>query len=526
MRPVFVGVDVGTGSARAGVFDQAGTLLGASAFEIAIRRPGAHFVEQDSEDIWRAVGKAVQASLAEAGAAPDEVRGIAFDATCSLVVRDQELRPLGVSPGGPSNWDVIVWMDHRARHEAETCTRTGADVLDYIGGVMSPEMETPKLMWLKRHHPAAWATMGKAFDLADFLAWRATGVDQRSTCTLTCKWAYLAHEARPWREDYLRAIGLEDLNAKTGAADNVVKVGVPVGPLTPAAADELGLTTRCVVGAGLIDAHAGALGTLGPHLDCSMDHRVAMIAGTSTCLMGLSREPHFIEGVWGPYFGGVVDGWWMNEGGQSISGALLEFVLRLHPAARDLGKDAHRYLAERILAHYPEGGDLAPRLHVLPDFHGNRSPLADPNALGVISGLTTDLREETLVLLYWATACAIAYGARHILDHMNARGFAIDTIHLSGGHAASMLLRRLYADATGCEVVLSSCQEPVLLGSAMVAATAAGAHGSLAEAGEVMGGQETVTPPDPAVHELHARRYQAFLRLHEHRRELDRIAGC
>ena len=84
---------------------------------------------------------------------PAEIVGISFDATCSLVVRDRAGAQLGVSTGGGERWDTIVWLDHRALAEADDCTATGHRVLDYLGGVMSPEMQTPKLMWIKRNLP-------------------------------------------------------------------------------------------------------------------------------------------------------------------------------------------------------------------------------------------------------------------------------------------------------------------------------------------------------------------------------------
>ena len=72
---------------------------------------------------------------------------------------------LSVSTGGEKRWDTIVWLDHRALAEADECTATGHRVLDYLGGVMSPEMATPKLMWLKRHLPDSWNEAGYLFDL-------------------------------------------------------------------------------------------------------------------------------------------------------------------------------------------------------------------------------------------------------------------------------------------------------------------------------------------------------------------------
>ncbi len=522
---VIIGVDVGTGSARAGVFSQDGKLLGSAAHAIAMNKPKPDFVEQDSENIWQSVCQSVRDALAKSNIAANQVAAIGFDATCSLVIRDANNRPLGVTPGGGDNWDVIVWMDHRAVREAEECTKTGAKVLEYIGGTMSPEMELPKLMWLKRHHRQNWDKMGAAYDLADFLSFRATNSNERSCCTITCKWTYLAHQDDPWDRAFLDQIGLDDFPGKAGIDRKALGVGDLIANLSEQSAAELGLTTDCVVGAGLIDAHAGALGTLGEYLDGNLDERFAMIAGTSTCHMALSSEPRFIKGVWGPYFGAIAPGLWLNEGGQSATGALLDHIVAMHPFSHAMGRDAHKLAGEKLLHRMMETPDLAPRLHVLPDFHGNRSPLAESEALGVISGLSLDQSEESFLDLYWATACAIAYGTRHIIDALNAAGYDIKHIHLSGGHTASPVLVKLYADVTGCNVVMSDCAEPVLLGSAMLGAAALDPEGGLALASRRMAGKETIHAPDQSAKDAHDRRYAIFHKLHAHRQELDAMAA-
>ena len=108
MGDKIVAVDVGTGSARAGVFSRTGDLLSRAEHAILMNRPKPDFAEHDSEDIWRAVCHAVRAALAKAGISADEVAGISFDATCSLVVRDRKGGPLTVSPSGENRWDTIV----------------------------------------------------------------------------------------------------------------------------------------------------------------------------------------------------------------------------------------------------------------------------------------------------------------------------------------------------------------------------------------------------------------------------------
>ncbi len=248
---LYIGIDVGTGSVRAGVFDATGRMRAAVMREIQIWRPQADFVEQSSEDIWRAVSGAVRQAVADAGARSDEVRGLGFDATCSLVVLDAENQPVTVSPTGRDEQNVVVWMDHRAAEQAERINATGHAVLKYVGGRISPEMQTPKLLWLKENLPQTWRRAARFLDLPDFLTFRATGDDTRSLCTTVCKWTYLGHESPRsagsiggWDESYFRQVGLEDL-----VAEGCPRIGTRVRPmgeavgqgLTAAAARDLGL---------------------------------------------------------------------------------------------------------------------------------------------------------------------------------------------------------------------------------------------------------------------------------------------
>jgi len=135
MRELVCAVDVGTGSARAGIFDRTGQLVARAERPIAMHRPLADHAEHDSEQIWQAVCEAVREARETAGVAPDTVAGISFDATCSLVVRGRAGEQVSVSVTGEPRWDTIVWLDHRALAEADECTATGHRVLDHVGGV-------------------------------------------------------------------------------------------------------------------------------------------------------------------------------------------------------------------------------------------------------------------------------------------------------------------------------------------------------------------------------------------------------
>ncbi len=278
------------------MFDLTGKLIAASRRPIQTWHEPGGIVEQSSADIWTACGAAIGDAIVEAHVSAAAVRGVSFDATCSLVVLDAAGQSLAVGSTGPTR-DVIVWMDHRAVMEARVINQGKHAVLRYVGGSISPEMQTPKIRWLKSHAPDTYAAAAHFFDLSDFLTFKATGSTARSLCTVTCKWTYLAHERR-WDEDFFRAIGLEELTGAAGRArigDVIVAPGTPLGNgLTAAAAAELHLLEGTPVGASLIDAHAGAVGTVGGGANAS--GRIAYIMGTSACIMASTATPAFVQG--------------------------------------------------------------------------------------------------------------------------------------------------------------------------------------------------------------------------------------
>lgn len=525
-----LGVDVGTGSARAGVFDLTGRMLGSAKAEIEIFRAAGNIVEQSSVQIWRAVCTAVRGAVASSQVAATRIAGIGFDATCSLVVLGDQGNPLPVGPSEDPNRDIIVWMDHRALDQATRINAGGHDVLRYVGGRISPEMETPKLLWLRENRPQVFDAAWQFFDLADFLTWRATGDLARSTCTVTCKWTYLAHEKR-WDPDYFRQIGLGVL-----ADEDFVRIGQTIlepgtliaAGLTTKAAAELGLIPGTAVAAGMIDAHAGGIGTVG--IGGRPEANLAYVFGTSSCTMTSTRSPVFVPGVWGPYFSAMVPGLWLNEGGQSAAGAAIDHLLRFHPAAAE----ARSAAAERGLALPVYLADLASRkgsasdvvalakgLHVVPEFMGNRAPFADPLARAMILGLGMDDDLDSLVALYISGLCGIGYGLRQIIATQATAGAPIEQIVISGGAGELPLVRQLLADAVGKPVVASGADEPVLLGSAILGSVAAGMFPDMVSA---MAGLTVVEsryePTGGTTAKIHDARYTAFIGLQDIARPL------
>jgi ribulose kinase len=165
--------------------------------------------------------------VASSGIKSSSIKGIGFDATCSLAVTSPTGSPVSVSPdswAGPPSApkdpdyvrDIILWADHRAHAEATLINATNSPVLAYVGGTMSLEMEIPKVLWLKNHMPAEVFNDCIFFDLPDWLTFRATGGDQsRSVCSLGCKCSYVPSPSggdrgkEGWNKEFFHSIGLE-----------------------------------------------------------------------------------------------------------------------------------------------------------------------------------------------------------------------------------------------------------------------------------------------------------------------------
>jgi len=477
--------------------------------------PKPLFVEQSSADIWAQTCAAVRESLATAAIDPARVVSIGVDATCSLVAVDANGQPVSVADTGETERDIIMWMDHRAGDQTAAINATGDKALAYVGGEVSIEMELPKVLWLKQNFPERYAATWRFFDLADYIVWRLADADIASVCTLTCKWNYLAHENR-FSDTLLSAVGLSDITGKV--PPHVLPLGSSAGKLSPRAAAELGLPPGVVVATGIIDAHAGGLALVSTEPKGSL----AIIGGTSNCHMVVNPQPVMVPGVWGPYFGAMLPDMWLNEGGQSAAGALLDWTLRQSdawPLLESTAKAENRNIYAVVndwLADLEKREQWPARdLHVLSDHHGNRSPRANPHARGAVIGLTLEQGKDALARLYLATLQALAYGTRHIIDSMNAAGHKIERIVMCGGGTKNPYWLRENADATGCEIHLVSEEDAVTLGAALLGAVACGAFASMPEAAATMVRPGGSVKARPETKPFHNAKYAVYLKLYD-----------
>jgi len=512
----YIGIDVGTGSARACIINEKGDIVALASENTGLWQPQHGYYEQSTNDIWHCICTSVQRALTQHNVDPSTIKGIGFDATCSLAIfsRDTD-EPISVTGPtfGDNDHNVVLWLDHRPEEETKKINATKHNLLRYVGGQMSIEMEIPKILWLKNNMPKELFDRLKFYDLTDALTHMATGQETRSFCSVVCKQGYVPigvdGSETGWQEDFLKEIGLEDLVAnnfeRLGGVNKVnghyVSAGECCGYLNEKAAYQMGLPQGIPVGSGVIDAYAGWIGTVGakvqlsPHeLDTDVPKndvsqaftRLAAVAGTSTCHIAMSPKPVFVNGVWGPYRDVIIPDYWLAEGGQSATGELLKHVIETHPAfqqalslAESFNANIYEYLNEHLRdmqekADAPSISYLGRHFFMYGDHFGNRSPIADPRMSGAVIGLSSDKSIDGLALFYYGTMEFIALQTRQIIETMNKSGHSISSIFMSGSQCQNTILMHLIASACGMPVLIPRyVHAAVAHGAAMLGAKAA-----------------------------------------------------
>lgn len=492
MTDYIMGIDMGTTSARAGIFDKAGHQLGIGTAGWATTHPRSSWAEQDPDEWWSSVVFAVHEALSSSKVDPAQVRAISMDATSSTVVvldrDDKVLRP------------ALLWMDVRAVDEAEQVRATGDEALRLAGeGPVSAEWGLPKAMWVKKHEPEVFEKAAVICDETDWLVNKLTGQWTMSVAHAAGKYFYDGDHGG-WPQSLYSAVDAQDILAKFPP---VTQIGEVVGKLSQAAADELGLTTDTLVVEGGIDAYAGAVG-----LGVAEPGKLALITGSSHVITGQLAKPLYAKGVWGSFTDATVPGYYTIDGGLISTGSIVEWFRRnLAGAAQLEAMRSDRRLFEVLTeeaSRVPIGSD---GLIMLDHFQGNRAPYFDARSRGMFWGLTLAHTEGHI---FRAIMEGICYGTESILDVMRQQGFPPQEIIVSGGATRNRLWLQMHADVSNVPLTLTNVTEGPLLGSAMIAAVGLGMHPDLPTASRTMTSTADVIEPDPAAHERYVPYYEMY----------------
>jgi ribulose kinase len=486
MAMYVIGIDGGTESIRARVFDLSGRSLGDHAAQYATHFPAPSHAEQDPEEWWSAAGIATRGAINAAGVDPADISALACDTTsCTVVALDADGAP--VRP-------CLLWMDVRSHGEAADILASGDSALQINGGgagPLSPEWMLPKALWIKRNQPEVWARTAMVGEYQDFMTLRLTERWTASLNNMTMRWHYQTQNGG-WPDTLLAKVGLSDLRNKWPA--DFAAPGEVIGPLSASAAAHLGLPETCQVAQGGADAFIGMIG-----LGVTQPGDLALITGSSHLQLGVAMSETYAGGVWGTYADCVYPGRYIIEGGQTSTGSVIAWFKRNF--APDVSYDELNAAAAAL----PPGAE---GLLAVDHFQGNRTPHTDALARGAITGLTL---KHTPAHIYRALIESICLGTRAIVDAFGT-SFEARRIVVAGGAANAPFWLQIHADSLGLPIEVTEQPEAPCLGSAILAAVGAGAFPDIDSACAAMVRTARVIEPDMDAHAAYApiyARYQA-----------------
>ena len=453
---------------------------------------GLHWALQHPDDYLEVLRRSVPAVVSASGVDPADIVGIGIDFTsCTMLPVDGDGTPLCFDPAwrdNPHSW-VKLWKHHAAHEEAERINELAVQndepFLKRYGGKVSSEWMMAKAWQILNEAPELYEEADRFVEAGDWVVAQLTGEFVRNSCMAGYKAMWHKKDGYPDR-DFLKKLDprLENI-VETKLRGEVVPLGTKAGELSAEMAKLMGLVPGTAVAVGIIDAHAGVLGT-----GVVEPGKMVMVMGTSTCHMVLSREEKLAEGICGVVEDGIIPGFFGYEAGQAAVGDSFAWFVEhgvpasVTQAAQAEGLSVHEWLEKRAAVYQPgETGLLA-----LDWWNGNRSILMDADLSGLIVGYTLHTKPEEI---YRALLEATAFGTRRIIDAFEAGGIPIDELYACGGLTQrNRLLMQIYADVTGREIKIAASTQTGALGAAMfgavAAGSAAGGYDSIVEAAQKM----------------------------------------
>lgn len=486
----YIGIDGGTESVRAGVFDGAGKPLAFASEPYATTFEHPSWAEQDPLEWWESLKAAVPKALAAAGIGAHEVAGIGVDTTsCTVVALGPDMQPLR---------QAVLWMDVRASDQANRILASGHPALRVNAGghgPLSAEWFLPKVKWIKENQPQLYDRATTFCEYQDYFNYKLTGRLVASINNASIRWHYDA-EKGGFDESFFRAIGLEDLRDKL--PNEVLPLGSVVGGLNAEAAEAFGLPEGIPVAQGGADAFIAMIG-----LGVVRPGSLAFVTGSSHLHLGLSPTRFHTKGLWGTYADAVVPGLGALEGGQTSTGSIINWLRSM------LGDEKADYgQLNRDAAALPPGAE---GLTILDHFQGNRTPYTDANSRGVILGLTLRHGPEHL---FRAVMEGVAFGTELILRTMRDVGFDPQHVVVAGGATRSDLFLQIHSDVSGIPLHLTEVADAPALGSAILAAIGAGDFPDIPTAAEAMVRPSRTVEPSAETHERYQELYSTYAELY------------
>ena len=522
-----LGIDYGTNSVRALVVRCAdGAELGTCVVEYPSGHQGVlldprdhHLARQHPGDYLYGLERSVKGALAAAkktkGFSAGRVVGIGVDTTGSSPIPvDARNVPLALQPKWAKNLNAQCWLwkDHTSHREAAEITRLAAEIRpQYIakcGNTYSSEWFWSKITHCLRVAPAVFRAAHSWVELADWIPSVLAGVDdplavKRGVCCAGHKALYADDWGGLPDKEFLSRLDPQLAALRDRLYEKAHDATEAAGALCPAWAKKLGLPAGIPIAIGEMDVHYGAIGS------GVAEGTLVKVIGTSTCDCGVvsaSKTVPDIPGICGIVKGAILPGYYGIEAGQSAVGDIFKWFVE-----GVLGDPAlHGKLTAEAAALKPgQSGLLA-----LDWNNGNRTILVDQLLTGLLVGQTL---YTTQAEIYRALIEGTAFGARAIIERIHEYGVPINRVVCAGGIAEkNPLLMQIYADVTGCTMLVAGSSQACALGAAVSAAVLAGVHPDFPTAQRRMTSLKKVAyKPRAAARKVYDQLYALYRKLYD-----------
>jgi xylulokinase len=477
-----VGIDIGTTATKGIILHPERGICAEAQAPATLRTPQPGWAEEDPAQWWDNVGRVIRACLAESDIQPHQIGAVGVSGMVPTLI--------ALDGRGNLLYPSIQQNDARAFVEIEHLrSRTvEAQVLAQTGSAITQQSIGPKLLWLQRHLSHVFRQIAHVMGSYDYIVYRLTG-----RLSVERNWALESGLFDLHTEDW--SVDLLELNGLS--RDWLGPVHWPsdvVGEVTPEAAAEAGLTAGTPVVAGSADhiASAFSAGLKSP------GDLLVKLGGAGDILYSLD-QPLVDARLFLDYH--VIPGKFLLNGCMAASGSIIrwfrqEFALQADYAALDQMADA-----------IPPGSD---KLVLLPYFLGEKTPINDPLARGVLFGLTLS---HSRAHVYRAILEGIAYGFHHHLDVLRERGLEATQARVTNGGARSTLWKKVTADVLGLPLEQVVQHPGSSLGAAFVAGMGVGVFDSWAEIERFIE-IAAVIEPDAVAHERYQQLYAVYRNLY------------
>lgn len=504
MAKYILGIDIGTSSCKAALFDREGKIIASGTGSYKVYYPREGWAEQDPEEWWKAVCHTVRVMLANHKISSKDIAGVGIDG--------QSWSAIAVNKNGAVLSNTPIWMDTRA---ADICSRlekvVGRDeIFACAGNLLQPSYTTGKILWYRENMPEVFSHTYKILQSNSYIAYKLTG---RMTQDISQGYGLHCFDMHTgtWSHDMCSKLGIP-----MGLLPDIYKCDEVIGTVSQEAAAASGLTAGTPVVAGGLDAACGTLGAGVIHTGETQEQG-GQAGGMSICMNSCKADPRLILSYH------VVPGLYLLQGGTTGGGGVMRWMER--EFADYEREEGHRRgkssltLLNKLAEKITPGSD---GVVFLPYMAGERSPIWNPDAKGVFYGLDFSKTKGHLIR---AAMEGVALSLKHNLDIAEEAGASVDMLHATGGSANSLLWTQIKSDVTGKRIVVPSADTATTLGAAILAGIGVGIYENYEEAVKLTVKNRRCHVPDQKNREIYDDTYALYRKLYCNLESLMRRKG-